>query len=328
MVTIVGAGSIGLALGGRLAGSGTPVVFLTRRPEAAHALRARGVTLRDPASGDALHASVDAATSVSALPPDARAGPFLVCVRATDTLAVGARIAEDLPGAWVVSAQNDVDNEAGLAGLGLRTSGLVVRQTCTVQSQVEAFALGRGRVVLGDHPGGFGPDCGELADRLEAAGFEVGRSRSIAQDKWLKLCVNLMSTPNALVRRPDHATAAFVEAKARLLEEASDVLRASGIPAASCDGRDRSLEDEIRWQRASLEAGESARDLPLYNAVWRALRDPALGLEADRFHGRIVEMGERVGVATPVNRRALALVRTAVRERRGPESIEAAALLA
>jgi len=327
VITIVGAGSIGLSLGGRLARSGAEVCFVTRREAAAGALRQAGVTVRDPASGASFTTPVRAVSNAADLPEDAHSGPFLLCVRATDTEHVGRVLARALPSPWIVSAQNDVDNEAALTALGLRASGLVVRQTCTRQGDTEVFALGAGRVVLGDHPGGFGPDCEALAARFEGAGFDVGRSDAIGHDKWLKLCVNLMSTPNALVRRGDHASFAFVEVKARLLEEAAAVLDAHRVPASSCDGKDRSLEDEIDWQRASRSTGDSARDLPIYNAVWRALQDPALGLEADRFHARIVRMGADAGIETPTNERALEALEEAVRTRAGPESISAEDLL-
>lgn len=327
MITIVGAGSVGLSLGGRLARSGADVCFLTRRTEAAEAIAQHGVRVSDPATSETFAAPANAVTSPDDLPSPARSGPFIVCTRTTDTEYVAALLARACPGGWVIGAQNDVDNEAAYAKHGLRTSGLVVRQTCTVQSPGEVFALGHGRLILGDHPRGFGDACASLASRFESAGFDVGRSRHIGRDKWLKLCVNLMSTPNALVRREDHATEAFVEGKARLLEEAALALETAGIRAESCDGRDRSLGDEIAYQRAALGAGTSARPLPLYNAVWRALREPGLGLEADRFHARIIELAEPAGIATPINRRARTLLEAAVSSGEGPESIAAEDLL-
>jgi len=80
-----------------------------------------------------------------------------------------------------------------------------------------------------------------------------------------------MSTPNALVRRDDHETLVFTEGKARLLEEARDALAAAGIAARSCDGRDRSLDAEIAFQRAALARSVAARRLPLYNSLWQGL---------------------------------------------------------
>ena len=107
-----------------------------------------------------------------------------------------------------------------------------------------------------------------------------------------------MSTPNALVRRDDHETRAFTEGKARLLEEARDALAAAGIAAHSCDGRDRSLDEEIAFQRAALARGVAARKLPLYNSLWQGLARGA-ALEVDAYHRRILALG----VATASRRR-------------------------
>jgi 2-dehydropantoate 2-reductase len=187
-------------------------------------------------------------------------------------------------------------------------------------------ALGAGRVVVGAHPEGGGADVEALAGALRAAGYDVGVSACIGEDKWLKLCVNLMSAPNALVRREDHETAAFVEVKARCLEEARATLAAAGITARSCDGRDRSLDAEIAFQRASLASGQSARRLPIYNQVWQALRHGG-PLEADRYHRRILALAARHGLAAPVNARVLEVLKAVEREKRGPESAGAEDLL-
>jgi 2-dehydropantoate 2-reductase len=180
--------------------------------------------------------------------------------------------------------------------------------------------------VLGRHPGGASPVLDALAARLRAAGYDVGISARIAEDRWLKLCVNLMSAPNALVRRSDHTTRAFVEIKARLLEEARAALFAAGIAARSCDGRDRSLLEEIAWHRASLARGESARDLPLYNQVWSALRH-GTSLEADAYHRRILRLADEAATPAPVNAKVLDVLLRQAANGAGPESVSAAELL-
>jgi 2-dehydropantoate 2-reductase len=135
-----------------------------------------------------------------------------------------------------------------------------------------------------------------------------------------------MSAPNALIRRADHTTRAFVEVKARLLEEARAVLRAARIHASSCDGKDRSLDQEIAYQRESLALGTSARSLPVYNQVWAALRQGG-DVEADRYHRRVLELARVHGIPAPQNARVLAALEHAVRQRAGPESLGAEELL-
>jgi 2-dehydropantoate 2-reductase len=326
-VTVVGAGAVGLNLAARLSAAGTPVRVVSRRPGALAGLTAEGIRLEDPATGRIEHAPVSA-TALLGAPFDARDGPVLVCVRGGETEAVAAGLALASPEAVVASAQNDVDNESILAGRFARVLGLVVRQTSTLRGPRHVLATGRGRLVVGRHPAGLGPDVAALADRLEAAGFDVGRSPRIDRDKWLKLCINGTSAVNALVRRADHTGEAFVTLKIRLLEEAAAALRAAGIEARSCDGRDRSIEQEIDFLRASLAEGSSLRALPLYNACWTALHDPERPLESDAHHRRILDLAVRHGTAAPTHAAVLVAVTEARTRRTGPESIPAEALLA
>lgn len=331
---IVGAGSVGLSLGGRLAAAGAPVTFIVRRLEQAQRLNTAGVRIEDPATGEVVSASVRAKTLTEVAAEQHLAPAFvLLCTRATDTASVAPLLGARFPDAALVSVQNDVDNEAELARHASRVTGAVWRQTCTRWEDHVVRALGLPRVVVGAYPEGRRHDVDELAALFRTARFDVGVSPHIQRDKWLKLAINLMSAPNALVRPAEHVTPAFVEGKARLLEEARAIFDALGIIAESCDGRDRSLAAEIDFQRESLARGTSARRLPVYNQVWRALRErsspeaPGNHLEADAYHARIVSLGQRASVTTPVNAHVLAQLQRAWAERLGPECYGAAELL-
>ncbi len=326
MITVLGAGAVGLLLGGRLARAGREVLFVTRRAEVARQIQRDGVELEDPASGTCSRVPGVALDCGGASAPPIGRGPVLVCVRGPDTEAAARWLAGAAPGATVVSVQNDVDNEAKLARHFGRVLGVAFRQTCTRVEPNRVRASGGGRLAIGAHPEGSGPDVERLAADLRAAGYDVGVSPRIVEDKWLKLCVNLMSAPNALVRRDDHNGWQFVELKARLLEEASATLEAAGIAASSCDGRDRSLPEEIAYQRESLQLGTRARRLPIYNQVWSALRRGGT-LEADAYHRRILDLAARHAVAAPANARVLTALERAAREGLGPECVSASELL-
>jgi 2-dehydropantoate 2-reductase len=250
-----------------------------------------------------------------------------LCVRRPDTEALANALAAASPAALPVNVQNGVDGDAILARRFPRVLGAVIRLPCTRVAPNRVRTLGAGRLIVGAHPAGGGADAEQAAAAARAAGFDAAVSPRIAEDRWLKLCVNLLSTPNALVRPGEHETRAFVEGKARLLEEARAVLAAAGIAARSCDGRDRSLDEEIAWQRGALARGDAARKLPLYNSVWQALRH-GLPLETDDYHRRIVALGERHRIATTVNARVLAALLRARAEGLGPESLGAQELLA
>ena len=317
---------MGLALTARLARSGLPVHLVTRDGGSAQRLGSHGIRVEDPESGERWCAAVRAVAGIENADLRCADPPLLICVREPDTEALASRLAEIAPGVAVANVQNGVEGDALLARRFPKVIGAVWRQTCTrVEPDLVRFT-GRGRVVVGLHPQGSAPEVDALARDLRRAGFDVGVSARIAEDRWLKLCVNLMSAPNALIRREDHESPLFVEVKVRLLEEAQAVLAAGGIEARSCDGRDRSLDQEIHHQRQSLALGTSARRLPLYNQVWSSLRSEA-PLEADGFHRGILALAELHGLRAPTNARVLKKLIEAKAGRRGPECMSAAELL-
>jgi 2-dehydropantoate 2-reductase len=326
MLAVLGAGSVGLALAAQLADAGREVLVVARRPEAAAALRA-GLVAEDPIAGGERRLSVQAATDLRDAARAIGDGPVFVCTRVPDALAAGRALARRLPDALAVAVQNDLVGGELLARSLRRVVAAVWRQTCTRAGEARVRFHGKARVVLGAEPGcETAGEAAALARALADAGLDAAASGRIREDQWLKLCVNLMSAPNALVRRGDHGGAAFVEVKVRLLEEARAALAAAGVRAASCDGRDRSLEEEIRFQRESLARGASARSAPLYNHVWTGLREQR-PLEAQAYHRRILDLAERHGCLAPTNARVLAALERAGRERRGPESVAAEELL-
>jgi 2-dehydropantoate 2-reductase len=325
-LVIHGAGAVGLVVGARLARAGSDVLFVTKRPEQARRIRREGVRLEDPASGDAWQVRPRAVAGVEDAREALCEGPVILCVRAPQVDAATEPLARVAPAVTIVGAQNGVDTDALLASRFPSLIGLVVRQTCTRKGDAAARAAGAGRLILGAHPRGAGAEVEALAEALRAAGYDVGISQQIGEDRWLKLCVNLMSAPNALIHREDHTTRAFVEIKVRLLEEARAVLAAAGIEARSCDGRDRSLAEEITYQRHALALGTNTRPLPLYNQVWSALRHGG-PLEADDYHRRILELAATHQVPAPLNARVLEILERCDREKKGPESVRASEIL-
>ncbi|HXV37510.1 MAG TPA: 2-dehydropantoate 2-reductase N-terminal domain-containing protein [Myxococcota bacterium] len=326
-IAIWGAGSVGLTLGARLARAGENVLFVCRSAEAAAQIDRAGVRFEDLGSGERWRARA-AARAVADVDATALAGaPILLCVRSPQTacaLLELSRVAER--DSIVACVQNGIGGDALVAQRFATAIGVVYRQTCTRAAANAVASAGAGRLIVGLHPRGDRPAVHDLAERLRGAGYDVGISQSIDADRWLKLCVNLMSAPNALIRRDQHRRPEFVEIKARLLEEARLALRAAGITARSCDGRDRSLDEEIEFQRGALARGESARPLSLYNQVWSSLRHGG-PCEADEYHERILELAERHDIEARMNARVLAALRRAVRDALGPECIDADELL-
>ena len=113
-VWVMGAGSVGCLVGGRLAAAGARVHFIGR-PRVVEVRRTEGLTLSD-VEGPTLHVAPDAldALDASELPPDGAApGLVLLAVKSAVTEAAAAQLARVLPaGTPLLSLQNGVDKAA------------------------------------------------------------------------------------------------------------------------------------------------------------------------------------------------------------------------
>jgi len=279
--TVFGAGSVGTVLAGLLADAGVPVAIAGR-----HAVE----RLRLEGDDETLEAHVPVVAE-----PE---GTILLCVHGPDVSDLCPR----WPGRTVVTFPNGVKAEAA-AARWCRVIGGVWRMTCTLMEPGRVVFTKRGRMVVGRYPEGTDPEVEALAKDLRRTGFDVGVSPRIQGDKWLKLFLNLASTSHAIVRREDHARPEFGRLKVAILEEARDVFTRAGIVAASGDGRDASIDEEIERHR---KGGGRAR--PVFNSTWRQL---SLGRRLkERYHDTVVALGP-----APRNAAMLALLDRAT----GPE---------
>ena len=147
---------------------------------------------------------------------------------------------------------------------------------------------------------------------LRGAGFQVAESPRIMEDKALKLLVNLVSGPAALVRltKKEPALAAV---QAALLEEAIRVYGSAGVPARAASGVGQSENELLAHFRAG---GADPDTVPgVHNSTWQNLHYGRRRLENDYYHGEIIRLGKEVGVPTPVNERALQVLESARRAR-------------
>ena len=110
-VLVMGAGTIGCYLGGRLAAAGVDVVFIGR-PRVLSALQAHGLRVTDMDGAD--H-RIDAASLhlAGSVPSDVRPALVLLAVKSGATAEAAAELAAALPaGTPVLSTQNGVSNAA------------------------------------------------------------------------------------------------------------------------------------------------------------------------------------------------------------------------
>jgi 2-dehydropantoate 2-reductase len=285
----VGAGAVGCYFGALLHRAGHEVVLIGRQP-LVDAVNAHGLRLQARDFDGFLPLQAD--TSPAAV---RGAGLVLFCVKSGDTETAGVAIAPFLaPDCPVLNLQNGVDNAA-------RLTQVLQRETIPVAVYVATGMAAPGHVV---HYGRcelvLGPMAGSeaAAQLLNAAGVPSTVTPLVHDALWTKLAINcaynalsaLTQIPyGELVQRPG-----IIATMHAIIEECRAVASAAGfsLPATIHD-------DTLAISRSmSGQLSSTARD------VARGHRS-----EIDFINGFVVREGERLGIATPVNRVLHSLVR-------------------
>ena len=286
-VAVIGLGGVGGGAAGSLAAVGRhDILACTRQPIARFTLeRAEGTvevplrTLTDPAP---------------AKPVDW----VLVCTKTHQTEAAAPWLARlCTPATRVAVLQNGIDHVARVAPLARGATIVPV----LVYYNGERLAPNRVRirhagsydaVVADDEPGRA------FVDLFEGTPLRIIRSGDFATLAWRKLLINAVANPitaltlqrQAVLRRPD-----VQELCRGVLDEAVAAARAEGIELA---------EDETARTIATLHnfSGELGTSMYFDRLAGRRL-------EVEALTGAIVAAGDRHGMAMPLNRALLTLLR-------------------
>jgi 2-dehydropantoate 2-reductase len=181
--------------------------------------------------------------------------------------------------------------------------GGVVHASCKVaEPGVVVHVMGHG-LIIGEPAGGISRRVANLADALNAAGFECGTSERIQQDIWFKLWGNMTMNPisaftGATVDRivDDDLVSGYCLA---MMKEAAAVGNAIGCPIT----------------QSGAERIDVARKLGVFKTSM--LQDVEAGkpLEIDALLTVVREIAGHVGVATPNLDALLGLTRLFARTR-------------
>lgn len=321
---VYGAGAVGGVLGGHLTRDKHDVLLICRDAHAKAIGEQNGLRMKS-ATGD-YFAPLDVATSVAATHFDEDTCVLFV-PKSNDTPTCVEELATHAPrDVPVVSFQNGIDNERIIAEKFTNVYGGVCRMTCSFLHPGQVSFRKFGRVIVGKYPKGAHAYPKKLAKIFESAGFKVSVSNSIMCDKWLKLTTNLQSAFNALIDDRDHDSPEFLQLKVGVLEEAKRVLTADKIRAKSCDGGDFSLKEMIN-ELKKPRAARYASSVRVNNSTWQNLYLKRESVENEFFHGPIIQLGGKYGVAVPYNEVALELVTRSCREKTGPGQLRAAEIV-
>ncbi|HRM48264.1 MAG: ketopantoate reductase family protein [Alicycliphilus sp.] len=288
---VMGAGSVGCYFGALLARAGHTVTLIGRQAHVqaitAHGLRLQSATLDE-------HVRLSASTEAKAV---AGADVVLLCVKSTDTETAARQIQPHLaPGALVLTLQNGVDNDErvrAMLGPAQPVAAAVVYVATAMAGPGHVRHFGRGDLLIAPSP-----VSERLALELAAAGIPTQVSGNVRGALWAKLVINCAyNALSAITQQPygwlvqqDGASAVIADLVAECQAVAqADGVRMDGDVHAAVRGIAQSMPGQL-----SSTAQDLARGRPS---------------EIEHLNGYVVRRGAALGLATPVNRALLVLVR-------------------
>lgn len=313
-IAILGAGSVGCYLGGRLLSAGARVSFIGRE-RLQSVIREHGLTITDY-HGYEHHSAPTNVDFQTAPETAADADLVLLTVKSAATEDAGKQIAPYLkPGTPVISLQNGISNADRLQ---------VVLPEATVLAGMVPFN------VLQKAPGHFhqGTEGHLVADRSERLQPEVlecftqaGLPLELRDDMpsvlWSKVILNMNNPVNALSGLPlkeELSQRAYRQCLALAQRETLAQLKAANIPTIKLASVPMpwvptvmSLPD---WLFQRLASKLLAIDPYARSSMWEDL-EAGRATEIDWINGEVVRLADRLGRPAPVNRKLIALIREA-----------------
>ena len=296
-IVIMGAGGLGGYFGARLAAAGNDVAFVARGPHLA-AIRQNGLRV-ESALGDLHLRDVVATDTPAALTP---ADVVMIAVKLWDTEAATEAVKPLVrPGTAVVSFQNGVGKDdvltrilgrdaviggVGQIGVVIASPG-VIRHTGTMA-----------KLTFGELDNTRTARVEALLRVCIAAGIDAEIAPDINLAIWEKFAFLVpMSACTASMRSSIGPIRANPQTRAFLLDVMREVVavgRALGINLA---------EDFAEQRMAFIEALPPQMTASMQGDLARGNR-----LELPWLSGAVVELGQRVGAATPLNRAVAAIL--------------------
>lgn len=332
-VGVLGAGSIGCFVGGKLLAAEAAEVTFIGRAGARAALLEHGLSVKDfdrPSTRIA-PGRIRFETTMGAL---SACDAVLVCVKSAQTEAVGAELASVLGAdALVASLQNGVRNAEVLrAALGAREVLPAVVGFNVVSRDGGLFHRAMSGALMFEQPRTAGARA--LVDALRATDLAIELRDELAPDQWTKLVVNLNNAVSALSGAPTKElllSPAYRRIIAAVVGEALTVLRAANVRVAKLRGVPIGLMPHVLAlptplvrlvTRAQMRVDPEAR-----SSMWEDLTRKRR-TEIDFLNGEIVRLADATGVDAPINRRIVELVHRAEAAGVGPPNIPAERLCA
>lgn len=288
-VAVMGAGAVGCYCGAMLARAGHHVTVVGR-PRHVAAVQARGLLLETTSFNEAVR--VDATADPSGV---AGADIILVCVKSHDTTTAGRDMLPYLKdGASILSLQNGVDSAERLqAALEQPVVPTSVYVAVDMPAPGHVRHHGRSELVIGPSLASTG-----IAEAFGQAGIPTTVSENVVGVLWEKLIVNcaynalsaLAQLPYGCMMDVDGVRDVMKDAVAECLAvaERSKVMIPSDILGAVL-GLAASMPNQMSSTAQDIARGKRS--------------------EIDHLNGYIVRTAASLGIAAPVNRSLLVMVK-------------------
>jgi 2-dehydropantoate 2-reductase len=316
-IGVAGAGSIGCFVGGMLAAGGRRVALLAR-PRVIGEIEAHGLRLT---SFDGFDQRLAASQLTLSEDPDvfADAAVVLVTVKSVDTAEMAEIIAKRAPAdAVIVSLQNGVGNAA------LLREKLPGRRVLGGMVPYNVIALGEGRfhrATSGDIV--LERDEANTAEKLSVPRLKMCATGNIAGVQWGKLLFNLNNALNALANLPlrqQLAQRSWRRLFADQVAEALAAIKAERIrPVSTAPLPVSFMPPLLRLPDALFQVvlGRTMKiDPEARSSMWEDLQR-GRRTEIDYLQGVITEIAARRGLAAPLSRRIVELIRKAEADGKG-----------
>lgn len=298
-ICVLGAGSLGCAIGGTLARAGEDVTLVHRRTEQVQAILDQGLILRE--GGSQTRVSVHAATDCTGL---GVMDLVIVLVKSFDTRsAMQGALTLVGPDTVVLSLQNGLGHEDVLAELvgaeRVLAGKTYVGGVLTAPGVVEAGTAGK-ETLIGELQAKGSARADRIAAVFSAAGLRTRVCEDIMGTIWDKLLINVATGAlSGITRLPYGALYQVPEVQAcavAAVEEAMAVARASGITLSYQHGVDA-------WRKAAAGLPHAFKASMLQSLEKGSLT------EIDFINGAVVQRGAALGVPTPVNTTLVACIK-------------------
>jgi 2-dehydropantoate 2-reductase len=326
-IVVLGAGSIGAYVGGRLLAAGGNVTLIGRAAMRERIAR-HGLALSDLQGRPAQLPATEVPFSESA---EALAGSALVVVAVKSVAPAAA--AQDIlrfapRTALVASFQNGVENVARLRDAlpDHLVLGAMVPFNVVQLPDGRLHRGSAGEIMVEDHP-----RWSDWRPAFDAAGLPLEPRSDFGAVQWGKLILNLNNAVNALSGQPLRVQLMDCDHRrvlAALIDEALAALQAAGIePADTGRAPPKRLPALLRLDDADflrLSGGMVNTSSEARSSMWQDL-DAGRLTEVEELNGAVVRLARRHGLAAPLNERLCALVHAA--ERGGDRQLSGEALV-